>query len=446
MQRIISRSLIVAECALLLEQLRPQSFRNSLTATKVTCLKKAGVRLLAVAALLAACLFVAIGCRNALLPSGSHDMQWTPTRDLLAGVNPYENFINWQEDGHELTPPHFLNQSPSYPASVYVMIAPLGMLDWGTAKATWLTINLALIALMLAGLQKQFPIRHPWALTFLIAGFLCSTPVRASLGAGQINFLSLAAFVWAYHFSQTQDRRSQCVAGILLAIAWAKYSLTFPLTLVFINQRNWRPIALAALIHFVLTLAAALQLNLYPQEFFFNSVAVVMMGNGTGFANMAALAMLLHVPSPVAMSAISIALLGAAYSVARIKDIRQLPLLAVLAMLSYALFYHHSYDFIVLLFLAWCIVSEKLSASVLISSGTIIVLSWFGVWLAHELQLHGIISQGIVAAVEGLQVLSFYLALALLAFCLRASDTGNSIRTRGAGSGTTKVSNGMLAF
>ncbi|MEM7259151.1 MAG: hypothetical protein AAF404_17375, partial [Pseudomonadota bacterium] len=243
------------------------------------------------------------------------------------------------------------------------------------------------------------------------------------------------AFIWAYHYSQSNHRGAQGLSGLLLAIAWAKYSLTFPLTLIFINQKNWIPITVAAAIHLLLTVVAAAQLGLYPQEFFFSSVAVVLMGSGTGFVNIAAVAMLLHIPTAVAMTAISVALIGSAYLVSRVQNVQPLTLLSVLALLSYALFYHHNYDFIVLIFLAWCIATERLTPTAMISSVALIVISWFGLWFANELTPWlPTATQGLLTAIDGLQVVVFYLALLLLTNNLRT----NTRRER--------IADGVLAF
>ncbi len=435
MQRIFSKFIFLTECILTVERLVPRHGIRLRTLLANQYASRYLAWLAVILLSLASLAFISIGSTNALSPTGSHDLQWTPARDLLAGVNPYEHFLQWKHDGHALTPPHFLNQSPSYPASVYMMLAPLGMLDWQSAKVAWLAINLMLIVLLLGGLQRQFPIRRPVVLAIVLTGFLCSTPLRASLGAGQMNLLSLAAFVWAYDFSRRAGKVNQGLAGALLAVAWAKYSLTFPLTLLFINQKNWRPVAIAAAIHAALTLAAAHQMNLLPHEFFFSSVAVVLMGSGTGFANMSALAITLHLPTPIAMAAISTAFLSTAYVVSRMRDIQPLALMSLLALVSYALFYHHNYDFIVLIFLAWCVATEKLSPRATAASLLLIFLSWCGLWLTGELQTTVATTPDLlVTAVESLQVVVFYSALVLLSANLRRSKSPH------------KAPDGVLAF
>ncbi len=402
-----------------IEQFR-QSFAvlraNLLTGARPWYANRTVLLIVALVLTICATTFVGIGARNALLPSGSHDLQWTPSRDLVAGVNPYHNFLQWKNDGNELTPPHFLNQSPSYPASVYVLLSPVALLDWPLAKLTWLVFNLGLIALIIAGLQRTFPIQSPIVLFTVVAIFLCSTPLRASLGAGQINLLSIAAFLWSYHFAQKQGVGNARLSGMLLAVAWVKYSLTFPLSLIFINQKNWRPLCIAIAIHSVLTVIAALQLNLWPQQFFFSSVEVVLMGSGTGFLNLSALAMKLHLPTVVALFTIGTIMLATGIHISRLSNADPLPMLALLALFSYAVFYHHEYDFVVLILLAWCIARRQLSVSAAIASTALITLSWGGLWLASEVQpALGITGDILVTVTEVLMVAAFYSTLFLLA-------------------------------
>ena len=364
---------------------------------------------------ISALVFAGIGAKNALSPVGSHDFQWTPTRDYIAGVSPYSDFLSWKAEGNKHTPPHFLNQSPSYPASVYVLLTPFGHLDWPTAKLIWLCINLVLISLLLWGLQKLYPLKSPLVFTLVALLFLCSTPLRTSLGAGQLNFLSLAAFVWAYYFVSTNIYLNSKIAGVLLALAWVKYSLTFPLTLLFIYRGKWQPIIVASLIHAMLTVTAAIQIDMWPHEFFFNSVEVVLMGDGTGFLNLVALSMTLNLPMALAVSAIVAASTFVLWLLPRLSTTDDLLLMTFLGLFSCAVFYHHGYDFIVLLLCAWAIARNQLQGLQAFAAASLLILAWGGQWLVYELAPligpAGLISTQIV---DNLLVVTFYCTLALV--------------------------------
>lgn len=374
--------------------------------------------------LTSAILFVGIGAKNALSPLGSHDFQWTPTRDLVAGVSPYSDFLRWNAEGNEHTPPHFLNQSPSYPASVYVLLSPFATFDWPTAKLAWLIINLSLVVFLLLGLQRLYPIKSNVVLALVALTFLCSTPLRASLGAGQLNFLSLAAFVWAYHFARLPGVLNSRIAGTLLALAWVKYSLTFPLTLLFICRGKWKPVIIASLIHAALTIAAAIQIGMWPHEFFFSSVEVVLMGDGTGFLNLVALSMTLNLPMVVALSAIATATTYVFWALPKINATDDLVLMTFLGLFSCAVFYHHGYDFIVLILCTWALARQQLNGPAAYSCGLLVALAWAGQWLTHEIAPF-LGNAGVFAAqfADSMLVIVFYCALALVWSSLHFSPT-----------------------
>ncbi len=333
-----------------------------------------------------AALFVGTGAKNALSPEGSHDFQWTPSKNILDGVNPYREFITWHEQGNASVPPHFLNQSPSYPASTYVLLSPFAHLDWEDAKLVWLCANVAFIGLLLLGMQKVFPVNNPLLLAVLVLAFLIASPLRTSLGAGQHNFISLAAFIWAYYFALNGNNKK--LSGILLAVAWIKYSLTFPLTLLFLRRGNYKPILIAAFIHAALTAVAAWRIGMWPHEFFFNSAQVVLMGDGTGFLNLVAMSMNLNLPLPIPLTIIAIATLIVAFAMMRYKEADDLLVLAFLGLFSCAVFYHHGYDFVVLLMCAWALAQQKLHGAAAASTTSLLLLAWVGQWLAQELTPH----------------------------------------------------------
>lgn len=330
-----------------------------------------------------AALFVGTGMQNALSPSGSHDFQWMPAKDIVEGVNPYREFMTWREQGNESVPPHFLNQSPSYPASTYILLSPFAHFEWETAKSVWLVANLIFIALLLLGMQKVFPVSSPTIFLLLVLSFLIASPLRTSLGAGQHNFISLAAFIWAYYFAHTG--RNKSLSGILLAVAWIKYSLTFPLTLIFLRRDTYKPVLFAAAIHAVLTCIAAWRIGMWPHEFFFNSVQVVLMGDGTGFLNLIAMSMSLDLPLPVPLTIIAIATVTVAVVLHRNQDADPLLILAFLGMFSCAVFYHHGYDFVVLLMCAWALAQGRIQGVARHATVSLLAIAWVGQWFSQEL-------------------------------------------------------------
>jgi len=294
--------------------------------------------------LVLAVLFIGTGVNNALAPTGSHDFQWTPSKDVVDGVNPYRDFISWQEQGHDSVPQHFLNQSPSYPASTYILLSPFAA---------------------------------------LVLAFLIASPLRTSLGAGQHNFISLAAFVWAYYYAH--NGKNKGLSGLLLSIAWIKYSLTFPLTIIFLRRGGIKPVIIAATTHAVLTCIVAWRIGMWPHEFFFSSVQVVLMGDGTGFLNLIAISMNFDLPLPVPLTLIGLATLGVAYVLYRNHEADPLTVMAFLGLFSCAVFYHHGYDFVVLLLCAWALAQGRIQGAIKYATICLLSIAWFVQWFTQEL-------------------------------------------------------------
>ena len=333
--------------------------------------------------LVLAVLFIGTGVNNALAPTGSHDFQWTPSKDVVDGVNPYRDFISWQEQGHDSVPQHFLNQSPSYPASTYILLSPFAHFEWQTAKTLWVVANLIFIGLLLMGMQKVFPVRSPTILAALVLAFLIASPLRTSLGAGQHNFISLAAFVWAYYYAH--NGKNKGLSGLLLSIAWIKYSLTFPLTIIFLRRGGIKPVIIAATTHAVLTCIVAWRIGMWPHEFFFSSVQVVLMGDGTGFLNLIAISMNFDLPLPVPLTLIGLATLGVAYVLYRNHEADPLTVMAFLGLFSCAVFYHHGYDFVVLLLCAWALAQGRIQGAIKYATICLLSIAWFVQWFTQEL-------------------------------------------------------------
>lgn len=361
-----------------------------------------------------AALFVGTGAKNALAPGGSHDFQWTPSKSVVDGVNPYRDFITWNEQGNDSVPPHFLNQSPSYPASTYILLSPFAHFDWQVAKTAWLVANLIFIGLLLVGLQKVFPVSKPTILAMLVLSFLIASPLRTSLGAGQHNFISLAAFIWAYYFAQNGQNKT--LSGLLLAVAWIKYSLTFPLTLIFLRRGSFKPVVIAASIHAALTCIAAWRIGMWPHEFFFNSVQVVLMGDGTGFLNLVALSMNLNLPLALALTFIALASIAVVWILYRNQNADPALVLAFLGLCSCAVFYHHGYDFVVLLLCAWTLALGRLKGIIRISTLCLLGTAWAGQWFAHELATY--VGPYLAMGADYLLITIFYYTLYLYAQAL----------------------------
>ncbi len=85
----------------------------------------------------------------------------------------------------------------------------------------------------------------------LIGLFLMGTPVRNTIGLGQHGLYSLFFFVLALYL---QQRNAPRVAAVCLALSWLKFTITWPLSIVFVAPAYRATLLAAAGIHVVLTL------------------------------------------------------------------------------------------------------------------------------------------------------------------------------------------------
>lgn len=175
---------------------------------------------------LLALLSVADAVRNSILHS--LDFQWSPARLLAAHVDPWAVYLSG-DPGHRI----LLNQVPNYLHELYLWMLPFGYLPNLPAKLIWAAINLVLVLVSCWCVARlyELDLRRAWLLTVLV---LMSTPFRVTIGNGQVTALVLASLaLWAI-VSSSGGR------GLLLGMAWAKYSVPPVLAVFLLLRRRWR--------------------------------------------------------------------------------------------------------------------------------------------------------------------------------------------------------------
>lgn len=173
-----------------------------------------------------ALLSIADGIRNSILHS--LDLQWSPARLLASHVDPWATYLAG-DPGHRI----LLNQVPNDLHELYLAMLPLGYLPLMPAKIIWAVINVALVLLSCRLVARLYELsgRKAWLFTLLV---LTSTSARVTIGNGQITALVLASLaLWA--IAETSRSR-----GMLLGIAWAKYSVPPVLAAFLFLRRRWQ--------------------------------------------------------------------------------------------------------------------------------------------------------------------------------------------------------------
>jgi hypothetical protein len=171
----------------------------------------------------------------------------------------------------------FIAGYPNYPPSALVFLWPLAILPWDVFRIVWAILNACFAIGIVYLLWRLYFKTTGWhVLIVVIALFLLGTPTRNTIGIGQNGLFSLFFFLLALSAVRGGHRVSSAWA---LAISWLKYTLTFPLSIVFLTKSRLGITAGAALIHAGLTLALSvwtrsnpLELQLGPIRAYFHQI------------------------------------------------------------------------------------------------------------------------------------------------------------------------------
>lgn len=276
------------------------------------------------------------------------DFQWLPSRLLLQGENPYLyslrsiKFCGSQVDA---------NQVPSCLALLF----PFAALPRFLGNALWDGCNLVFTAGVLFFSFRLWFSREARCIDDslfvpFVALFLAGTPWCNLIGQGQHLMFSLCFFLAALYAC---EKKKPLLGGGLLALSAFKYTTIAPMAFVFFWRREWTAIAVAMLIHVVLTVACGAYLGESPFRLVGQSLEV---GNrlllGCGTADIASVVLACGGTRDQASIAAVIGYLVcvALCCSALVGKKSQLFRVAFLAVVSNMMFYHRGYDFVTLAF------------------------------------------------------------------------------------------------
>jgi Glycosyltransferase family 87 len=306
------------------------------------------------------------GFLNAIKPDGSGDLQWGVSRHLLNHENPHRLFV---------FPP------PVYPSSAEIFLWPLAALDFDNAKWLWAVTNIGL-AIGCVVLVARIAGVSGVAGLGLLGLFLAGTPVRTTIGNGQHGLFSFFFFLLAIDL---QQKTKTPLAGLCLAASWLKYTITLPLSLVFI-RREWRTtFAIACTVHIGLTVFLAfwtgenpLELLLSPFLLSLNAVITPSM------FDVIAIAKYIGVSSLKGPASVGIALFIAVAVLMFKSENNLLVDLSLLSLVSVIWSCHWQYDYFVLIIpLAYALKHWQQGAVGI--TDMLIVLSTFLIWFVQRI-------------------------------------------------------------
>jgi hypothetical protein len=304
-------------------------------------------------------------------PQGSKDFQWSGSRIILQHRNPYTEYQEYMQGLRER--PFILTQGPNYPASGYVFLWPFAALDWPTAKVAWAVANVLFTIAIIAGLQRLWPLPDRRLIVIAASLLLISTSYRAILGVGQHALFSLSFFIWSLVWVD----RSKLVAGLLLAVSWFKYTLTFPLTFILTSKKKYAVVLIAGAIHVLLLGFVSWWIQEQPQHLLLQPLAAAMLDTWGAYMDVFGLMERLGLHKSIAAlsSIILLALTGLGSMFLRSKD--ELLTLSLLALISYVIFLHRWYDNVVFIFPLWYCMKDGLTQSIGKLFCGLLILAWY---------------------------------------------------------------------
>ena len=282
---------------------------------------------------------VAQGLNNALLYS--QDFQWSPSVLFWDGINPYNYYLNGNEDNRII-----LAQAPNYLHSTYIFLYPFTLLDWESAKVLW-----ALSSLLFAVISVWFLCRYAgctfYETLFVAFVFLCSTPLRNTIGNGQHSTLVLLAFCGFF-------LKRKALGDLSVGFGFFKYSFMPPFFLYLFFTRGFK----AAVFLIVPSLIGWLVFSIYigstPHETLILPLKVsgLAVGNGQGDI-MTILGLIAAKFDSVFLNILSYVvptLLSGFFAYYLVRNPGEpLYIFAMLSIASLVTFKHLTYDFVLLL-------------------------------------------------------------------------------------------------
>lgn len=322
------------------------------------------------------------GLRNALVPDRSQDFQWSGTRMVLQHVDPWQDYLTGD-------PAHAISrvQVPNYIPLMYVLLVPLGLMSIGHATMVWALLNI-LFGLVSGILCGRFYGLDKTMCGVLVTLLAMSTPMRNTVGNGQQGLLVLFFWVLALcHAPRVLD-------GFTIGLSYCKYSFAPPVFLFLLLRMGYRAAlrslvpAIGALVIVHLWLGGSLvhpaglvhmlfaPLKVASQGGYFGGPGPNLMDTlewaleGTRVSAPMAKLIVYAVPMAVATALL---LLFARRKTGVAWDLQ----IALLALVSLALFKHHPYDGVVLLLpMAYCLTNLRQVAARW--GAALICCPWYG--------------------------------------------------------------------
>jgi hypothetical protein len=141
--------------------------------------------------------------------------------------------------------PGDLQHATGYPLPLFAAwaFAPLSKLPFAAAFLLWAVVNVAMLATLIAALDRHLATVPRFPRRVFLAVFACSIPAIANIVFGQVDFIVFAAMFAAYLLLR-DDR--DALAGVVLAAVLLKPQFLLGVVPMLLLWRQWRTIGALA--------------------------------------------------------------------------------------------------------------------------------------------------------------------------------------------------------
>lgn len=284
----------------------------------------------------------------------SQDFQWSGTTLLLHHFDPWAEYLRGDPD-HRI----FMQQVPNYLPILYLIMSPLGFMREVTASVVWFFLNVA-FAVTSTILTARFYGLGRMGVMAVIGLLLCATPTRNTLGNGQQGLLVLLLWSLSLFPYRITDGRA-AIAGV----SYYKFSFAPPIFLYLLLRRGLRAVLVSIVPCAIATFIAwfwigqgshpSTLLRLVTEPLEVARTGYFPSGGDSNLMDVLQyLLEKLHVPAvfidPFVVAAASLLCFIVLFAAIRLRPSSSIQWqLALMAIMSFGFFRHHTYDSVVLL-------------------------------------------------------------------------------------------------
>lgn len=174
--------------------------------------------------------------------NNSSDFQWSPTKLILDGINPYDIWLSGNSKDLFIAA-----QNPNYIPSLYLLFLPYALLPLEVAIFLNAIFNVFFMIFIVHFLGNIFDLNIK--LRFLIFSIFCiSFPTRTSIHLGQTSLLCLFFFILGIYFLEKNNNKLNSLGYLIFGMGFFKYTFAPSFFLGILNLYKKKKIMLLSLL------------------------------------------------------------------------------------------------------------------------------------------------------------------------------------------------------